>query len=176
MATVYSQLAALLNKRRAAAQVAGRLTRSNFAQKPQGHPRRGLSPGRGGFDAGRRDASLSASLRRNGREHGPGRRRRRVLEDCEAASRRSPSSRKTSRAARSVRWSIRSARVGGDDRRLVADHLLRPKFAPMFESLRKRGELPLATDVLLAISDFCGRYGLWVVGLMAIVSCSSMSA
>ena len=35
----------------------------------------------------------------------------------------------------------------------------------MFESLRKRGELPWATDVLLAISDFCGRYGLWVVGL-----------
>ena len=45
-----------------------------------------------------------------------------------------------------------------------------PKFAPMFESLRKRGELPWATDVLLAISDFCGRYGLWMAGLLAIVA------
>jgi general secretion pathway protein F/type IV pilus assembly protein PilC len=43
-----------------------------------------------------------------------------------------------------------------------------PKFAPMFQSLRERGELPWATDLLLSFSAFCGRYGLWVVGIAAI--------
>jgi general secretion pathway protein F/type IV pilus assembly protein PilC len=44
-----------------------------------------------------------------------------------------------------------------------------PKFAPMFKSLRERGELPWATDVLLSFSAFCGNYGLWVVGIAVIL-------
>jgi type II secretory pathway component PulF len=44
-----------------------------------------------------------------------------------------------------------------------------PKFAPMFKSLRDRGELPWATDLLLSFSSFCGHYGLWVLGIAAIV-------
>jgi type II secretory pathway component PulF len=39
----------------------------------------------------------------------------------------------------------------------------------MFESLRRRGELPWATDMLLGFSSFCGHYGLWVLGAAAIV-------
>jgi len=44
-----------------------------------------------------------------------------------------------------------------------------PQFAPMFKSLRERGELPWVTDLLLSFSSFCGNYGLWVVGIAAIV-------
>ncbi|MCI0360429.1 MAG: type II secretion system F family protein [Planctomycetaceae bacterium] len=44
-----------------------------------------------------------------------------------------------------------------------------PKFAPMFKNLRDRGELPWATDLLLSFSSFCGQYGLWVLGIAAIV-------
>jgi type II secretory pathway component PulF len=43
-----------------------------------------------------------------------------------------------------------------------------PKFATMFDQLRQRGELPWATDVLLAISDSLRSYGLFA--LAAIVA------
>lgn len=39
-----------------------------------------------------------------------------------------------------------------------------PKFAAMFGRLRERGELPLATEVLLQISDFCRSWGLLALG------------
>ena len=44
-----------------------------------------------------------------------------------------------------------------------------PKFAVMFERLRERGELPWATDVLLWISDTTRAYG-WLIVLMAVVA------
>ena len=39
-----------------------------------------------------------------------------------------------------------------------------PKFALMFEELRKRGELPWATDALLWVSETAQRYGLFILG------------
>ncbi len=39
-----------------------------------------------------------------------------------------------------------------------------PKFAVMFERLRERGELPWATDMLLWISDVSQRYGIFILG------------
>ena len=108
-------------------------------------PRRGPSPRRGRLDAGRRDGPLSAGLQRDGRQHGPRRRRRRLPGRRPGTRRlRSPSSRKTSRAARSARWPIRcfSASAGT----IVVTVLIVffvPKFAVMFERLRERGELPL---------------------------------
>lgn len=42
-----------------------------------------------------------------------------------------------------------------------------PKFADLFASLEERGGLPMATVMLLAISDVMGRYGLLVAGAMA---------
>jgi general secretion pathway protein F/type IV pilus assembly protein PilC len=38
-----------------------------------------------------------------------------------------------------------------------------PQFAPVFERLQQRGELPLATTVLLSGSDFLQKYGLWLL-------------
>jgi type II secretory pathway component PulF len=38
-----------------------------------------------------------------------------------------------------------------------------PKFAELFETLEQKGGLPVATVILLAISDFLGRYGIFVV-------------
>lgn len=35
-----------------------------------------------------------------------------------------------------------------------------PKFAAMFTRLRERGELPLSTEILLQISDFCRHWGI----------------
>src|SRR6516225_1170600 len=43
-----------------------------------------------------------------------------------------------------------------------------PQFAPVFERLEERGELPLATVMLLSGSDFLQKYGLWLLaGLVA---------
>lgn len=44
-----------------------------------------------------------------------------------------------------------------------------PKFAVMFERLRERGELPWATDVLLWFSDTSRAYG-WLILLVAVVA------
>jgi type II secretory pathway component PulF len=41
-----------------------------------------------------------------------------------------------------------------------------PKFATMFDQLRQRGELPWATDVLLAISDGLRSYGLFILAAL----------
>ena len=42
-----------------------------------------------------------------------------------------------------------------------------PKFEPMFESVAESGKsLPLATIWLLAFRDFCGKYGLYVLGAL----------
>ncbi len=38
-----------------------------------------------------------------------------------------------------------------------------PKFAPVFERLSQRGELPLATTILLSGSDVLQKYGIWIV-------------
>lgn len=38
-----------------------------------------------------------------------------------------------------------------------------PKFAPIFERMQERGELPLPTIVLLALSDFLSAYGIWLL-------------
>ncbi len=44
-----------------------------------------------------------------------------------------------------------------------------PKFAPIFERLRERGELPMATVLLLSGSDFLQQYGIWLLaGLVAV--------
>lgn len=43
-----------------------------------------------------------------------------------------------------------------------------PKFAAMFGRLRERGELPLATEILLQISDFVRAWGLLAVAAAAI--------
>jgi general secretion pathway protein F/type IV pilus assembly protein PilC len=44
-----------------------------------------------------------------------------------------------------------------------------PKFAPIFERLQERGELPMATVILLSGSDFLQRYGIWLLaGIVAI--------
>ena len=45
-----------------------------------------------------------------------------------------------------------------------------PKFEPMFESLVESGnELPIATVWLLAFRDFCGKYGLYILGGFAAI-------
>jgi type II secretory pathway component PulF len=44
-----------------------------------------------------------------------------------------------------------------------------PKFEPLFERLKDRGGLPWPTTALMALSDFLGGYGLWLVGAIAIV-------
>lgn len=44
-----------------------------------------------------------------------------------------------------------------------------PKFAVMFERLRQRGELPWATDMLLWISDVSQRYGIFILGAAIVV-------
>ena len=36
-----------------------------------------------------------------------------------------------------------------------------PKFAPLFERLRQRGELPIATRLLLSVSQHLQQYGVW---------------
>lgn len=38
-----------------------------------------------------------------------------------------------------------------------------PQFAPIFERLDERGELPMATIALLSTSDFLKEYGIWLV-------------
>jgi general secretion pathway protein F/type IV pilus assembly protein PilC len=44
-----------------------------------------------------------------------------------------------------------------------------PKFAPIFERLQERGELPLPTVLLLSGSDFLQRYGIWLLaGVVAV--------
>lgn len=43
-----------------------------------------------------------------------------------------------------------------------------PKFAPLFERLRARGELPSATVVLLGASDLLRHHGLWLLAALAI--------
>jgi general secretion pathway protein F/type IV pilus assembly protein PilC len=42
-----------------------------------------------------------------------------------------------------------------------------PRFATMFERLKERGELPVATEWLLAFSQFLGSYG-WILVVLAI--------
>ena len=44
-----------------------------------------------------------------------------------------------------------------------------PKFAPVFERLSERGELPLATVILLGGSDYVQRYGIWIAAGVAII-------
>ena len=44
-----------------------------------------------------------------------------------------------------------------------------PKFADLFDSLRERGELPVLTDWLLLFSETLQRWGLVVVGALAMV-------
>ncbi len=43
-----------------------------------------------------------------------------------------------------------------------------PKFAAMFERLREKGELPLATDLLLGVSEFAQRYGLFAIAALVV--------
>jgi general secretion pathway protein F/type IV pilus assembly protein PilC len=43
-----------------------------------------------------------------------------------------------------------------------------PKFAVMFQTLRERGELPWATDVLLWVSDTCRHNGLYILAAAAV--------
>jgi general secretion pathway protein F/type IV pilus assembly protein PilC len=43
-----------------------------------------------------------------------------------------------------------------------------PKFAPVFERLSQRGELPLATTILLSGSDMLQKYGIWIVAACAL--------
>jgi general secretion pathway protein F/type IV pilus assembly protein PilC len=38
-----------------------------------------------------------------------------------------------------------------------------PKFAPVFERLAEKGELPTATVILLSGSDFLQKYGIWII-------------
>ncbi len=45
-----------------------------------------------------------------------------------------------------------------------------PKFAPIFERQKELGELPLATTVLMGMSDFLQHYGLWVaLGIVGLI-------
>ncbi|HEY3964686.1 MAG TPA: type II secretion system F family protein [Planctomycetaceae bacterium] len=43
-----------------------------------------------------------------------------------------------------------------------------PKFAPVFERLSQRGELPLATTILLTGSDVLQKYGIWIAAACAL--------
>lgn len=43
-----------------------------------------------------------------------------------------------------------------------------PKFAPIFERLAERGELPTATRLLMGFSAFLQQYGVWLLVLLAI--------
>lgn len=45
-----------------------------------------------------------------------------------------------------------------------------PQFAPVFERLAERGELPLATVVLLSGSDFLQAYGIWLLAGIAAIA------
>jgi type II secretory pathway component PulF len=45
-----------------------------------------------------------------------------------------------------------------------------PKFGELFGQLRARGELPWATEFILATSDAARTYGLWIVGGLAVLS------
>jgi general secretion pathway protein F/type IV pilus assembly protein PilC len=45
-----------------------------------------------------------------------------------------------------------------------------PKFAPIFERLKERGELPTATVLLLSGSDFLQKYGIWLLAAMVAVA------
>ncbi|MFN0056265.1 MAG: type II secretion system F family protein, partial [Planctomycetales bacterium] len=42
-----------------------------------------------------------------------------------------------------------------------------PQFAPIFEKMKERGELPMATIMLLGLSDFIKSYGIWVFAALA---------
>jgi general secretion pathway protein F len=43
-----------------------------------------------------------------------------------------------------------------------------PQFAPVFERLQQRGELPMATIILLSGSEFLQKYGIWLLaGIVA---------
>lgn len=44
-----------------------------------------------------------------------------------------------------------------------------PKFAPIFERLSERGELPLATVILLSGSSFLEKYGIWLLAAIGAV-------
>ncbi|MBQ7813388.1 MAG: hypothetical protein IJ387_02690, partial [Thermoguttaceae bacterium] len=45
-----------------------------------------------------------------------------------------------------------------------------PKFEPMFQSLVDSGkDLPIATVWLLAFRNFCGKYGLYALGVMFVL-------
>jgi len=44
-----------------------------------------------------------------------------------------------------------------------------PKFAPIFERLQERGELPMATVLLLSSSDFLQKYGIWLLAAIVAV-------
>jgi general secretion pathway protein F/type IV pilus assembly protein PilC len=45
-----------------------------------------------------------------------------------------------------------------------------PKFAPIFERLKERGELPTATVLLLSGSDFLQTYGIWLLAAIVAVA------
>ena len=45
-----------------------------------------------------------------------------------------------------------------------------PKFAPMFDRLRSRGELPGATTLLLGVSDLLRYHGVWLLGGLVVLS------
>ncbi len=44
-----------------------------------------------------------------------------------------------------------------------------PLFGEMFETMRRQGNLPQATEALLAFSGFLTSYGIWFVGLFALL-------
>lgn len=44
-----------------------------------------------------------------------------------------------------------------------------PQFAPVFERLQERGELPMATVILLSGSEYVQKYGLWILAGIAAV-------
>ena len=50
-----------------------------------------------------------------------------------------------------------------------------PKFDPMFDRLRKKGEMPSATEALLAASTFLQNYG-WVVLLLMVIAAFAIRA
>lgn len=45
-----------------------------------------------------------------------------------------------------------------------------PKFEPMFERMRERGELPLPTILLLSVSNAIRNHGLWILVVLGIVA------
>ena len=155
MATVYSQLAALLRGGVPMLKSLAVLREQSSNKNLKGDSRRGLSPRRRRLDAGatRWPASRGPSTKWPSTWSAPAAKAA-FWKTPSTASPRSPSSRKTSRAARSAPWSIRcfSAPPAPWSSPCLIVFFV-PKFAVMFERLRERGELPWATEMLLWISE-----------------------